>query len=182
MNIRPEPNPIKILTCSKKKDFNSGLSTIFATMLQEAILSSTPSQNQPMVSDMESDSGSRFFSDYLGLSGSLLCLIHCLAPQLLFLGSVSFGLASFFSSGWWHLLFWASCLVAVWQTSKITPIVGFRFVLWGSFGLFTIGTALDFFMGIENLIAYLGSGLLVAGHSWNLFRLAKKSKISPAQS
>lgn len=127
-----------------------------------------------MVSD-ENNTQTGFFSDYLGISGSILCLIHCIAPQLLFLGTIGLGMVSIFSSGWWHLFFWATCLLAVWKSSRISQLATFQVILWFAFILFTVGTALDLFFDVENLFSYAGSVLLVLGHGWNLWRLSKKS-------
>lgn len=144
-------------------------------MLQEGFLPKPVSSfPQPALASPENNSNGGFFSDFVGISGSILCLIHCIAPQLLFLGTLGLGMASIFSSGWWHLLFWITCFFAVWKSSKISPVKLFRVVLWAAFSLFTVGIALDFFMGVENLFSYAGSAMLVFGHGWNLWRLSRK--------
>lgn len=109
------------------------------------------------------------FSDYLGLSGSFLCLIHCIAPQLLFLGSMGIGFSTFFSGTAWHLFFWITCLVAAWQSSRITSISMVKVGLWFSLMLFSVGIFIDLILEIENVVSYVGSVLLVLTHGYNLF-------------
>ncbi|HRH33676.1 MAG TPA: MerC domain-containing protein [Catalimonadaceae bacterium] len=147
-------------------------------MLQEAVVLSQTEQNQPVdFLDTKEIKGLRaVFSDYLGLSGSFLCIIHCVAPQLLFLGSMGISLGSFFSGTNWHLFFWATCLVAVWQSARITPFRIVKAGLWFSFVLFSSGIFLDIIWGVENLISYSGSVLLVVSHGYNLIASRKMSR------
>lgn len=121
------------------------------------------------------------FSDYLGLSGSFLCIVHCVGPQLLILGSLSAGLGSFFSSGLWHIFFWVTCLLAVYQSTRISEFPAVKRVLWVSFLVFTLGLFLDIAFGVETIISYLGSASLVFAHGYNLYKIQRSnSKVSCA--
>ena len=53
---------------------------------------------------LHEDSGKQDVSsdaDLVGISGSVLCLVHCLAPQLISLGILGAGIGTFFSGEIW---------------------------------------------------------------------------------
>lgn len=109
-------------------------------------------------------------ADYLGMSGSFLCLLHCIAPQLLMLGSFGLGLSTFFESESWNLFFWATCLWAVWSAGKRSVFVGMQISLWVAFGIFTFGLGYELLSGSHHFISYIGSVSLIVAHSFNLFK------------
>lgn len=109
-------------------------------------------------------------ADFLGMSGSFLCLLHCIAPQLLMLGSVGLGLSTFFESESWNLFFWATCLWAVWAAGKRSVFVGMQISLWLAFGLFTFGLGYELISGSHHFVSYLGSVSLIVAHTINLIK------------
>lgn len=108
--------------------------------------------------------------DVLGISGSFLCLLHCLAPQLMALGIFGAGFGSFFAGEVWALLFWITCLWAVWRSAATTHFPLAAIALWMAFLLFSAGLALEFFFNSVKGVSYAGSVLLILAHFWN-FRL-----------
>ncbi len=109
-------------------------------------------------------------ADYLGVSGSFLCLVHCLAPQVLAtMGSVGLGIGTFFGSELWVLFFWISCFAAVWSASRKSVFPKVARYLWLAFALFSVGTGLEFFFHWDHTLSYVGSSLLIAGHLYHLY-------------
>ena len=109
-------------------------------------------------------------ADYLGVSGSFLCLVHCLAPQVLAtMGSVGLSIGTFFESELWILVFWVSCLAAVWSATRKTAFPKVALYLWLAFLLFSLGTGLEFFFHWDHALSYLGSSLLIIGHLYHLY-------------
>jgi hypothetical protein len=107
--------------------------------------------------------------DYLGAGGSFLCLVHCIAPQLIAFGSVGLGIGSFFAGEIWTLFFWITCLVAVWQSARRSMFVRSSVFLWLAFGIFSAGIGYEVLAGKEHFVSYAGSLLLIAAHTYNLF-------------
>jgi len=114
-------------------------------------------------------------ADLLGVSGSFLCLIHCIAPQLLALGTVGLGIGSFFAGEAWVLFFWVTCLVAVWQSARKSLFIRSSIFLWIAFILFTTGVLLEELAGFDHWVSYVGSSFLILSHLYN-FHLQKKWK------
>ena len=108
--------------------------------------------------------------DYLGMSGSFLCLLHCIAPQLLMLGSVGLGLSTFFESESWNLFFWATCFWAVWSAGKQSVFIGMLISLWVAFAIFTFGLGYEILTGSHHFISYIGSVSLIVAHTLNLIK------------
>jgi hypothetical protein len=138
-------------------------------------------QNQPMSNESSVSSVVSHFeasvplpldpvasSDFVGMGGSFLCLVHCLAPQLVVLGSLGLGIGSFFANEAWVLFFWVSCLLAVWHSSRRSLFVRSGRLLWAAFGIFSLGTFLEFFAGFEHSLSYAGSIALILAHLYNL--------------
>jgi hypothetical protein len=119
-------------------------------------------------------------SDYVGMGGSILCLIHCLAPQLVVLGSIGLGIGSFFASEAWVFFFWASCLMAVWHSSRKSLFVRSSRFLWVAFGIFSLGTFLEFFGEFAHSISYVGSLALILAHLYNLHLHQQMKRSSPS--
>jgi len=121
-------------------------------------------------------------SDFIGVSGSFLCLVHCLAPQLIALGSVGLGISTFFASEGWTLFFLFTCFLAVWQSIRKSVYLNVQILLALSFVLFTTGILVEFFTNSESLISYLGSAALIFAHfvnfkkqkSWNKYNKSYK--------
>jgi hypothetical protein len=123
------------------------------------------------------DSESREISseaDFVGISGSLLCLVHCLAPQLISLGILGAGIGTFFSGEIWAGLFWITCLWAVRKAAADAPFPISAFFLWFSFSTFSLGLGMETFFGADKIISYSGSLLLILAHL-NNYRLQRKA-------
>ena len=123
-------------------------------------------------------------SDFIGVSGSFLCLIHCLAPQMIALGSIGLGIGSFFASEGWTLFFFLTCVFAVWHSSRKSVFLYVQVLLWSAFALFTTGLVVEHLMHSESLISYFGSASLITAHlvnfrkqaNWNKFLRLSTSK------
>jgi len=121
-------------------------------------------------------------SDFIGVGGSLLCLVHCVAPQLLALGSIGLGIGSFFASEGWTFFFFLTCLLAVWHSARKSSFIQVQLLLWVAFALFTSGLLLEFLTHTETVISYFGSAFLIFAHlvnfkkqaAWNRFLIRKK--------
>ena len=148
-------------------------SAIFATMLQEDVLLSTTTQKEHIASFADSNAvlentPESKGSDFLGLSGSFLCLLHCLAPQLISLGLLGVGVGNFFSGEIWALVFWFTCIWAVRTSARNSVYPAVSVFLWISLFVFTLGLFLENFAGLGKEISYTGSGLLIVAHLINL--------------
>ena len=77
-------------------------------------------------------------SDLLGVSSSILCLLHCLAfPVILSTGY----LYNYSLSGHWHgmdYLFVALGLVAVWASARKTSFPGLKLAFWLTISVFSL--------------------------------------------
>ena len=171
----------------------SGITRNFATMLQEDVVSGIDllAGKQAEVQDFpdcqavnstsENSEQGLFLaentSDVLGFGGSFLCLIHCLAPQLMALGIFGAGFGSFFAGEIWALFFWITCCWAVWRSAASSPYPMAGLFLWASFGLFTFGLALEFWGATGKAISYAGSVFLMLAHCWNFYLVAAWKKI-----
>jgi hypothetical protein len=103
-------------------------------------------------------------SDLLGISGSFLCLIHCLAPQLLALGVFSSAIAGVFSGEYWALLFWLTCFWAVFRSASQAVFPLTAWALWCSFALFSSGLFIELLYENIKWISYSGSFMLIFFH------------------
>ncbi|GHB58422.1 MerC domain-containing protein [Persicitalea jodogahamensis] len=106
-------------------------------------------------------------ADYVGIVGSVLCLIHCLiTPALAIGGSLSVhdhpagGLLNYF-----FILFNG---IAVYFATRDHKIPVLRLFLWSAFVLFSCSLLLETHNPAFHLMGYLGSALLILGHVYNL--------------
>jgi hypothetical protein len=111
-------------------------------------------------------------SDFIGVSGSFLCLIHCLAPQMIALGSIGLGISSFFASEGWTLFFFLTCLLAVWHSSRKSVFLYVQVLLWSAFALFTTGLLVEHLTHSECIVSYFGSAALITAHVVNFRKQA----------
>ncbi len=108
-----------------------------------------------------------FKSDFLGITSSILCLLHCLAfPVLLSVGY----LFSFSISGHWHTLdylFIVLGTVAAWASARKTPIPAIKLAFWITIFIFSLSILLhDLWAGM----IYLSAGtsfLLIGLHTYH---------------
>ncbi|GAB7256509.1 MerC domain-containing protein [uncultured Polaribacter sp.] len=111
-------------------------------------------------------------SDLLGTYASSLCLVHCIATPLLFIGQTKiFKYPDNFSSLWKSLdyLFLTISFLAVYWTAKSTDLQKIKPLLWMSWlGLFTviINEKLEL-MPIPEFVIYFPTLVLVFLHLYN---------------
>ncbi len=109
-------------------------------------------------------------ADYIGILGSVLCIIHCiLLPAVTF--GVSLGHAHTHNSGLFSLdlLFILINAVAVYYATKTHASAGLKMLLWSGLGIFAISILLESFSHVFIWLGFLGSGMLITGHFYNLF-------------
>lgn len=109
-------------------------------------------------------------ADYVGIFGSILCIIHCLLLPAVSLGStLSHGHSH--QSGLLSLdfLFILINAIAVFYATKSHPARGLKLFLWVALGLFSMSILLEGHNSLFVWLGYVGSGLLIIGHFYNLF-------------
>ena len=108
-------------------------------------------------------------ADYMGMAGSILCLIHCLITPALALGS-SLSVHSHAVGGIFNLdyLFILVNGIAVYFATREHRIPLLRVFLWGSWLLFSVSLLLENMHPFFKIMGYVGSGLLIVGHGYNL--------------
>lgn len=107
-------------------------------------------------------------ADYVGITGSVLCIIHCLATPMVVMSSTLFNhdtiRVGFLSLDY---LFIGINIVAVWSASRHTSLV-IGIALWSFLALFAAGLLLeDVHEGFE-YVAYAASLGLVVTHIANI--------------
>lgn len=107
-------------------------------------------------------------SDLLGISSSLLCLIHCTALPIAYvlLAKTSQHIE------WLHQLdfiFIGLGFIAVLQTAKSTPLKWIKVLLWFFFTLFSISILFEDNAWMEAM-SYVGSIGLISAHALNFIR------------
>lgn len=109
-------------------------------------------------------------ADYIGITGSVLCIIHCIitpviavSSSLLFKDSLVEGM---------HLLGYLFILIngiAVYFATRNGHSDKLNRFLWAAFALFAISIVMEEFNEVFHYLGYLGSFLLIVGHSLNLY-------------
>lgn len=110
-------------------------------------------------------------ADYMGIAGSVLCLIHCLATPALALGSSFFAHNHEAGHGVGFNFDYIFILVnglAVHFAAREHKLPLLRLFLWGSWLLFSVSLLLEKSHPFFQIMGYVGSGLLIAGHGYNL--------------
>ena len=105
-------------------------------------------------------------ADYVGIAGSVLCLVHCLVTPALALGS-TFTVNSHAAPGLDYLFILVNGL-AVYFATREHKVLPLSLVLWGASGLFAVSLLLEDTVPVFRLGGYLGSVLLIGGHVYNL--------------
>lgn len=109
-------------------------------------------------------------ADYIGITGSVLCIIHCIVTPILAVSS-SLLFKDTLVEGM-HLLGYAFILingVAVYYATRNTHSVQLNRFLWFAFGVFAISLALEEVSEVFHYISYAGSAMLIIGHGLNLY-------------
>ncbi|NID12648.1 MerC domain-containing protein [Fibrivirga algicola] len=108
-------------------------------------------------------------ADYIGITGSVLCLIHCLTAPVLVMTSNLFRddtlRAGFLSLDY---VFIAVNIVAVYFAARQHTSSAIRTALWGFLFLFSVGLLLEDVSPFFEYIAYAASAGLVISHLFNL--------------
>lgn len=109
-------------------------------------------------------------ADYIGILGSVLCIIHCLLVPALAFGTtmahdhhVHTGLISL------DYLFILVNGAAVYFATKEHKSIPLRILLWGALGIFAVSLIFEGAHPAFTILGYVGSGLLIAGHLINLY-------------
>ncbi|MCF0052914.1 MerC domain-containing protein [Dyadobacter sp. LJ53] len=117
-------------------------------------------------------------ADYIGILGSVLCIVHCLLMPALAFGTTMTahhdhaGLISL------DYLFILINGVAVYFATKNHKSVAVRAILWGSLALFSVSLIFEAAHPAFVWLGYIGSALLIIGHLLNLYicQIAPKMK------
>lgn len=124
-------------------------------------------------------------ADYIGILGSILCILHCLLLPAVSLGSaLNHGHSHGHQSGMvtLDLLFIGINALAVYFATKSHPTRGLKILLWGSLGMFAISILFEGQAAAFTWLGYLGSALLILGHFYNLYvcQIAPRMKFRQA--
>lgn len=108
-------------------------------------------------------------ADYIGITGSVLCIIHCLITPVLLLTSSLFQ-DSALRVGYLSLdyVFIGVNIVAVYFATRHYALPAIKRSLWGFLGLFSMALLLEDAAPIFEYIAYLASAGLVITHLLNI--------------
>ncbi len=110
-------------------------------------------------------------ADYIGIAGSVLCLVHCLAAPLLVMTSTLLRddtlRTSFLGLDY---VFIGVNIVAVYFATRHAASSGIRLALWGFLLLFATGLLLEDAGPAFQYLAYAASAGLVGSHLLNLRR------------
>lgn len=109
-------------------------------------------------------------ADYVGILGSLLCIVHCIAMPVLALGS-AFGHDHHLHIGFLSLdyLFILVNAVAVYFATRNHRSVFVNVLLWSALVLFAVSLVFEERNVAFRWLGYVGSALLITGHLINLY-------------
>ncbi|WP_299895587.1 MerC domain-containing protein [uncultured Aquimarina sp.] len=120
------------------------------------------------------------YSDWLGVTTSSLCAVHCTLTPLFFatrpilentLNKHGHG------AGFWALLdylFLGLSLIAVWYSARHTSNSIVKWIFWSAWSIFTIGLLSELFhISYGKWLMYVGSFMLIGMHLLNLFNVKK---------
>ncbi|MCS6820781.1 MAG: MerC domain-containing protein [Microscillaceae bacterium] len=118
-------------------------------------------------------------ADYLGISSSVLCLVHCLVVPFLWISKniYTHNHASLLGSWeyWiWDYIFGALAFWAVYHTAWHTPWKRIKVALIISYSVFVVGLIVH----EPHEIMYAGSFLLIATHLTNLYFCRKNCSLT----
>lgn len=103
------------------------------------------------------------YSDIIGIVGSTLCLIHCVATPLL----IAIG-AGFFASEELNYIFLGVAFFAIRHSTIHTHHKGIQYLLWTGFIGFSLSILLHDYAEWMHDASIVFSILIVIGHLWNL--------------
>ena len=108
-------------------------------------------------------------ADYLGITGSVLCIVHCLITPVLLMTTAALH-DEHLRIGYLSLdyIFIGVNIVAVYFATKSTPSLTIKRALWGFLALFAGGILLEDINHTFRLIGYIASAGLVLTHLVNI--------------
>ena len=108
-------------------------------------------------------------ADYIGITGSVLCIIHCLVTPVLLL-TTSLLQDSTFRIGYLSLdyVFIGVNIVAVYFATRHYAPIAIKRSLWGFLSLFSVALLLEGTAPFFEYIAYIASAGLVITHLINI--------------
>lgn len=109
-------------------------------------------------------------ADYVGITGSVLCIIHCIITPVLAVSSSLF-LKDTLAEGM-HLLGYVFIFInglAVYYATRHMHSANLRRFLWAAFALFAASLVLEEVNEFFHYTGYVGSFLLIVGHGLNLY-------------
>lgn len=124
------------------------------------------------------------YADWLGISASGLCLIHCALTPIIFTAKpVFYGMIekSVHNHEAWATLdyvFLILSFLAVWYAARHTPHALLKWVLWLAWTLFAFGLLLESHRSsLGHGLMYVGSITLVLAHIKNYYHGQRQCKI-----
>ncbi|MET3129686.1 lipid-A-disaccharide synthase-like uncharacterized protein [Arcicella rosea] len=127
---------------------------------------------------------SKYLYDYLGIAGSGICLVHCLAtPIVMFVKTfyeTKMDISSHEGIHYWDYLFLTICFIAVYFTTKEATSSKITIAFWSFFVLFACSILFEEDFKYLNLVGYFSSIALIITHLVNL-RNCKKCHIKNSQ-
>lgn len=106
-------------------------------------------------------------ADYIGVAGSILCLVHCLITPALALGS-SLSVNHHTAGSGLDFVFILVNGLAVYFATREHRSPALRAFLWTAFAIFSVSLLLEHTYESFRVLGYVGSGLLILGHLYNL--------------
>ena len=109
-------------------------------------------------------------ADYIGILGSVLCIIHCLAMPALAMGT-AFTPNHHIHVGFVSLdyLFILMNGIAVYFATKGHKSILLKILLWGALTIFAVSLIFENRHYMFHWLGYIGSILLITGHFINLY-------------
>jgi hypothetical protein len=109
-------------------------------------------------------------ADYIGILGSVLCIIHCLlVPALAFGSTVATHSHSHIGLISLDYLFILINGIAVYYATREHRSTGIRVLLWGALAIFSVSLIFEGRHQAFSWLGYAGSALLIVGHLINLY-------------
>ncbi|GAA4448995.1 hypothetical protein GCM10023189_07720 [Nibrella saemangeumensis] len=108
-------------------------------------------------------------ADYVGITGSVLCILHCLATPVLLMTSTLVANESV-RAGYLSLdyLFIGINIAAVYHATRHNTSSFIKTSLWFFLGLFTLALLLEDVNPVFEYVAYAASAGLVLSHLYNI--------------
>jgi hypothetical protein len=120
-------------------------------------------------------------ADYIGIAGSILCILHCLiVPALAFSSTLAH--SHHVNTGLISLDYFFILVngLAVFYATRDHKSLSLRIFLWGALSLFAVSLIFEHQYQVFTWLGYVGSGLLIIGHLINIYicQFANRTKVS----